>query len=194
MLKLVAHTVVVSRKVVLLSRAFAARVVCTYTLGAFCTHCSGWLADWLICTIALSPRVKLLVLQVSHIHVWIFFLWWNREWDLHKFNAMLSPYIPYIFRYCSLLILKIMSSSKVFFFIILWESQYGQHSTTGGVHKRKENWIKPRDGTGKQAMGLKHTRLFSTRPQWWICRPGGSLHLVHGVGWCSTSLLLMRRL
>ena len=45
MLKLVAYTVVVSRKVVLLNRAFAARVVCTYKVGAFCTHCSGWLAD-----------------------------------------------------------------------------------------------------------------------------------------------------
>ena len=154
MLKLVAHTVVVSRKVVLLNRAFAARVVCTYTLGAFCTHCSGWLADWLICTIALSPPVKLLVLQVSHIHVWIFFLWWNREWDLHKFSAMLSHYIPYIFRHCSLLILKIMSSSSL----------YCGNPSMGNIPQLvvciKENWIKPRDGTGKQATGLKHTRLF----------------------------------
>ena len=45
-----------------------------------------------------------------------------------------------------------MTSRVIFLFIILWESQwFGQHSTIGGAHKRKENLIKPRDGTEKHA-------------------------------------------
>ena len=99
----------------LLSRALAARVVCTREGGGG-VYTLLWVTGRLICTTALSFWVKLLALQFSHIHMCSA---QQETWtDLHHLcvaeTVLAVPccrlmFMTYIFRHRGLLILKVMS-------------------------------------------------------------------------------------
>ena len=112
--KFVAHTVVRSRKIVL--GVGHLRPGLFVHRGERGVYTLLWVTGRLICTTALSFWVKLLALQFSHIHMCTA-QWetWTDRHHLYVAETVLAVpccrlmFMTYIFRYCGLLILKIIS-------------------------------------------------------------------------------------